>query len=103
MRRAIRLAAFAAAASALIAIAPAEAKTCKEVISVKSRSTAQTSDAGREQRARDRAILNWTKRAREAYGWSYRFWARAEEKQVECGGTAKFKQCTVSAKPCSLL
>jgi hypothetical protein len=57
----------------------------------------------REQRARDRAILNWSKRAREAYGWSYRFWTRAEEKQVECGGTAKSKHCAVSAKPCSLL
>jgi hypothetical protein len=97
-----KLAAAAIAVGAL-AVTPAEAKTCKDAVTAKSRSTAKTSDAGREQRARDRAIVNWSKQARAAYGWSYRFWARAEDKQVDCGGGGKSKHCTVSAKPCSLL
>ncbi len=103
MQRRWRLAAIAVAAGVLAGAAPAQAKTCKDAITAKSRSTAQTSDAGREQRARDRAILKWSKVARETYGWAYRFWARADDKQVECGGTTKARQCTVSARPCRVL
>jgi hypothetical protein len=103
MHRGLGLAAIAVAAGMLAAAVPAEAKVCKDAITAKSRSTAQTSDAGREQRARDRAILKWSKVARETHGWAYRFWMRADDKQVECGGTAKSRLCTVSAKPCRLL
>jgi hypothetical protein len=95
--------AVALAAGALVAATPLHAKTCKDAVSAKSTSKAQMSDSAREQRARDRAIANWSKRARSTYGWSYRFWMRAEDKQVECGGTAKSKHCNVSAKPCSLM
>ena len=56
----------------------------------------------RERRAKDKAIANWGKRARDTYGWQYRFWTKSEEQKVECGGTAKAKHCSVSAKPCTL-
>jgi hypothetical protein len=88
--------------ASLVALAPAHAKTCKEAISAQSRSTAQLSDASREKRAKDKAIANWSKRARDTYGWMYRFWSKSEEQKVDCGGTAKFKRCSVSAKPCTL-
>jgi hypothetical protein len=103
MHRGFGFAAIAVAAGLLLSSAPAEAKTCKDVITMKSRSSAQTSDSGREQRARDRAILKWSQVARETHGWAYRFWLRADDKQVECSGTAKSKLCTVSAKPCRVL
>jgi hypothetical protein len=103
MRQGLTLAVAGIAAIALFATAPAYAKTCKDVVTAKARSTAQLSDASRERRAQEKAIANWSKRARDTYGWSYRFWQRAEEKQVNCGGSASAKHCTVSAKPCSLL
>ena len=81
---------------------PAEAKTCKDVVSAHARSSAQVSDATREKRANDKAISNWGKRAADTYGWAYRFWYRAEEKKVECKGTEKSKSCTVAAKPCTV-
>ena len=83
--------------------APAEAKTCKDAVTAKARSAAQLSDASRERRARDSAIANWSRRARDTYGWRYSFWRRADEQQVNCGGGASAKHCTVSAKPCRLL
>jgi hypothetical protein len=92
-----------AVAAALLTVAPAAAKTCKDVVTAKARSAVQLSDATRERRARDNAIANWSARARDTYGWSYRFWRRAEEKDVKCGGGASAKHCTVSARPCSLL
>ena len=98
-----QLAVIGFAAGALLATAPAEAKTCKDVVTAKARSAAQLSDASRERRARDSAIANWSRRARDTYGISYQFWRRAEEQKVECGGGASAKHCTVSAKPCSLL
>ena len=103
MHRRFGFAVVAAAAGLLLAAAPAQAKTCKDAITMQSRSSAQTTDAGREQRARDRAILKWSNLARETYGWAYRFWLRAEDKQVQCSGTAKSKLCTVTAKPCRVL
>ena len=88
----------------LLAAAPAQAaKTCKDAVTAKAQSKAQLSDASRERRARDNAIANWSRRAADTYGWAYRFWLRAEEKQVNCGGGASSKHCTVSAKPCRLI
>ena len=79
---------------------PADAKTCKDAVSAKARSAAQLSDASREKRARDNAIGNWKRRARDTYGWSYSFWSKAEESDVKCGGGASAKHCTATAKPC---
>jgi hypothetical protein len=97
-----RLAALAIAAAGLVAIAPAHAKTCKDPVTAQARSSAQLSDANREKRAREKAIANWSSRARDTYGWQYRFWTKSEEQKVECGGTVKSKHCNVSAKPCTL-
>jgi len=84
-----------------VSIGPADAaKVCKDAVSAKARSAAQLSDASREARARDNAIANWSARARDTYGYAYKFWWRAEERKVECGGGASAKHCTVSAKPC---
>jgi hypothetical protein len=93
---------LATVAIGLLAATAAHAKTCKDAISAQARSAAQVSDESRERRAKDKAIANWGKRARDTYGWQYRFWTKAEEQKVECGGTAKAKHCSVSAKPCSL-
>jgi hypothetical protein len=98
----LRLAALAIAAAGLVAIALAHAKTCKDAVTAQARSSAQLSDANREKRAREKAIANWSSRARDTYGWQYRFWTKSEEQKVECGGTAKSKHCNVSAKPCTL-
>ena len=101
MRSTLTLAALAAACS-LVAVTPALAKTCKDAVTAQARSAAQVSDESREKRAREKAIANWGKRARDTYGWQYRFWSKSEEQKVECRGTAKAKHCSVSAKPCSL-
>ena len=103
MRATFALAAAVIAAGSLLASAPAEAKTCKDVVSAKGRSAAQLSGASRERRAKESAIANWSRRARDTYGWRYSFWRRADEQQVNCGGGASAKHCTVSAKPCRLL
>jgi len=101
MRSTLTLAA-AGAAVAFVAATAAHAKTCKDAISAQARSAAQVSDESRERRAKDKAIANWGKRARDTYGWQYRFWTKSEEQKVECGGTVKSKHCNVSAKPCTL-
>jgi len=90
-------------AGLLAAPPPAHAKTCKDMVTAKARSAAQVSDASRLRRARDNAIANWSARARDTYGWAYRFWRRADERNVECGGGESAKHCTASAKPCRLL
>lgn len=82
---------------------PAHAKTCKEAVTAKARSAAQVSDDSRLRRARENAIANWSARARDTYGWAYRFWRRSDDRKVECGGGSSAKHCTVSAKPCRLL
>ena len=106
MRRTPRLAIIAVllifVVIAVPAIVPAQAKTCKDAVSAQARSAAQLSDASREKRAKDKAIANWSKRVRDTYGWMYRFWSKSEAQKVDCGGTAKFKRCLVSAKPCTL-
>jgi hypothetical protein len=99
----MRLAAVAAAVCPLLSGVPAAAKTCKDVVTAKARSAAQLSDASRERRARDSAIANWSRRARDTYGFAYQFWRRAEDKDIKCGGGASAKHCTVSARPCRLL
>ena len=103
MRRTAAFAAVALATALVLASAPVHAKTCKDTVTAKSRSAAQVSDASRERRAREGAIANWRARARDTYGWAYRFWSKAEDRKVECGGGASAKHCTVSARPCRLL
>ena len=103
MRSALRLAALATAAAGLARGRPGVRQNVQgRRITAQARSAAQVSDESREKRAREKAIANWGKRARDTYGWKYRFWTRAEEQKVECGGTAKAKHCSVSAKPCTL-
>jgi hypothetical protein len=96
--------AIASIAVGLLAIAPpAHAKTCKDTVTAKARSTAQVSDDSRLRRAREKAMSNWSARARDSYGWAYRFWRRSAERKVECGGSTGSKHCTATAKPCRLL
>lgn len=95
--------AAAGIAAGLLAAPPAHAKTCKDMVTAKARSAAQVSDASRQRRARDKAISNWGARARDTYGWAYRFWRRSAERKVECGGENNARHCTASAKPCRLL
>jgi hypothetical protein len=83
---------------------PAQAsKNCKDIVTAKARSAAQLSDASRERIARQNAIDNWRRRVRDTYGWRYRFWSRAQDRQVNCGGGASAKHCTATARPCRLL
>jgi hypothetical protein len=92
---------LAIALALALAHAPSQAATdCKDAVTAKARSAAQLSDESRERRAREGAIANWQRRVRDTYGWRYRFWRKAEEKKVECGGGASAKHCTVSARPC---
>ena len=75
-------------AAGLYASGPAEAKTCKDVVSAHARSSAQVSDATREKRANDKAISNWGKRAADTYGWSLPLLVsrRGEEGRVQGHG-----------------
>src|SRR5262245_16512460 len=103
MRLAVSLAIAGVLACMVATVPPAHAKTCKDTSTAKARSVAQVSDASRERRARDNAIANWSARARDTYGWAYRFWSRADERKVDCGGGKSGKHCTASARPCRLL
>jgi hypothetical protein len=103
MRTTLGLVAACIATTAVVATEPAHARTCKGTITAKARSAAQVSDASRLRRARENAIANWSARARDTYGWAYRFWGRADERNVDCGGGASAKHCTAAAKPCRLL
>jgi hypothetical protein len=103
MRTILSLVVVAVLACMTAASPPAHAKTCKDAVSAKARSAAQVSDASRERRARDNAIANWSARARDTYGWAYRFWSRSDDRKVECGGGKSAKHCTATAKPCRLL
>ena len=86
-----------------IALAPAHAaKDCRDLVSATSRSTAKVSDQEREQRATRNALAHWRVKARQAYGWRYRFWSQAQERNTRCGGGKSAKHCTVSARPCRL-
>jgi hypothetical protein len=81
----------------------AAAKTCKEPITVTSRSTIQGDENARTKRATDNAEKKWSKQARAKYGLQYQFWLRAEAKNVDCHQTPKSAVCNATATPCSLL
>jgi hypothetical protein len=102
MRMILKLSA-AALAAVLLTAPPAQAKTCRDMVTAKARSAAQGTDEARQRRARDRAMSSWSRRARDTYGWAYRFWSRAAERNVQCGGSEGARHCTASAKPCRLL
>lgn len=91
------------AASLFLLAAPAGAADCKDPLVGKARSSAQVSDAERVKRATENAIGHWRVLARQNYGWRYRFWSKAVERNVRCTGGASAKTCTVTAKPCKLL
>jgi hypothetical protein len=103
MRTAPILAVAGIAVGLLALLSPAHAKTCKDTVTAKARSTAQVSDDSRLRRAREKAMSNWSARARDTYGWAYRFWRRSDDRNIECGGSAGAKHCTATAKPCRLL
>lgn len=103
MRMAVSLVAAGLAAGFLLAGTPAGAADCKDPIVGRSRSAAQVSDQERERRATANAIGHWRVLARQNYGWRYRFWSKAQERNVRCTGGASGKTCTVTAKPCKLL
>jgi hypothetical protein len=84
-------------------VTAAEAKTCKEPITVTSRSTIQGSENARTKRATGNAEKKWSKEARAKYGLQYQFWLRAEAKNVDCHQTPKSAVCKATATPCSLL
>ena len=90
-------------ATTFATVTPAEAKTCKEPISVTSRSTVKTSEDARTKRATDNAEKKWSKDVRAKYGLQYYFWTRSTDKKVECRQTPKSTVCTATATPCSLL
>lgn len=99
----LRITCLAAAVITLGAVVPAHAaKDCRDRISATSRSTAKVSDTEREQRATRNALAHWRVKARQAYGWRYRFWSLARDRNTRCGGGASSKHCTVSARPCRL-
>ncbi len=93
-----RAAAFAAVV-AVSATSPASAKTCKDPLSAKSSSRIAGDDEKRDARAKDNAIKKWVKDAQSTHGIAYRFWFRAEDKQVDCGRGKNTSHCTVTAKP----
>ena len=104
MRNAKTLATLAAVCAGVLAIAtPAAARTCKEPLTVTSRSTVKTSEEARTKRATDNAQKKWSKETRAKYGLRYYFWARSEAQKVECRQTPKSSICTATATPCSVL
>src|SRR5437868_5573871 len=101
----MRLFAFLAV-TAVVAIGfvtAAEAKTCREPITVTSRSTIQGGENARTRRATENAQKRWSKEAKAKYGLQYQFWLRSETKNVDCHQTPKSTVCKATATPCSLL
>lgn len=86
-----------------LAMTPAAAKTCKDPLTVTSRSTIKSAEAARTKRATDNAEKKWSKEVRAKYGLQYYFWARSDAQKVECRQTPKSSICTATATPCSLL
>ena len=82
---------------------PAAAKTCKEPLTVQSRSTIKTTEDARTKRATTNAQNKWSKEARAKYGIAYYFWSRAGDPSTECRQTPKSTVCKVTATPCSLI
>lgn len=93
---------LAAALAAFASVGVAEAKTCKEPITVSSRSTVQGGESARASRATSNAQKKWSKEARAKYGFQYQFWLRADAKSTDCHPTPKSSVCKVTATPCSL-
>ena len=62
-------------------VAPAAAKTCKDPLTVTSRSTIKTSEAARTKRATDNAEKKWSKEVRAKYGLQFYFWATRTRKR----------------------
>ncbi len=83
--------------------APAAAKTCKDPLTVSSRSTIKTGEDARTKRATDNAEKKWSKQVRAKYGLQYYFWMRSDAQKIECRQTPKSSICTATATPCSLL
>jgi hypothetical protein len=92
-----------AVAAITLATSPAAAKTCKEPLTVTSRSSIKTDETARTKRATANAEKKWSKEARAKYGFKYYFNARADAKSVACRQTPKSTSCTLTATPCSLL
>jgi hypothetical protein len=103
--RALPLSLGVLATLAVLAVgaAPAAAKTCKEPLTVTSRSTIKADEAARTQRATANASQKWSKEARAKYGLRYYFPSRADAKSVECHQTPKSTSCTMTATPCAVL
>ncbi len=101
----LRFATPIVAATAGLALLPAaaSAKTCKEPLTVTSRSTIKTDEAARTKRATANAEKKWSKEAKAKYGLQYYFPSRADAKSVECQQAPKSTKCTMTATPCSLL
>jgi predicted HAD superfamily Cof-like phosphohydrolase len=91
------------AAALALASAPATAKTCKEPLTVTSRSTIKVDEAARTKRATANAEKKWSKEVRALHGLRYYFPSRADAKSVECRQTPKSTACTMTATPCSLI
>jgi hypothetical protein len=85
------------------ATTPATAKTCKEPLTVTSRSTIKVDEAARTKRATTNVEAKWSKEARAKYGIQYYFPSRADAKSVECRQTPKSTSCTMTATPCTVL
>ena len=81
----------------------AEAKTCKEPLTVQSRSTIKTTEEARTKRATQNAQKKWSKEVRAKYGIAYYFWSRSDAQKVECRQTPKSTACTATATPCTPL
>jgi hypothetical protein len=105
LSRAFPLSFGALAAMAALALCPtsATAKTCKEPLTVISRSTIKADEAVRTQRATANAEKKWSKEARNKHGLRYYFPSRADAKSVECRQTPKSTRCTMTATPCTVL
>lgn len=88
-------------AAAWLGATGAAAKTCKDPVTTKATSRAELSD--KEARARTAALAQWRTRARANYGVAYRFWSRAEDRNLTCTQTEKSATCTATARPCRLL
>ncbi len=92
-----------AAVAAVTASSPADAKTCKEPLTVTSRSTIKTTEDARTKRATANAEKKWSKETRAKYGVAYYFWTRADAKKVDCRQTPKSSICVATATPCRLI
>lgn len=97
------LAAAIAGMSLALGVAPAAAKTCKEPVTVTSRSTIQGTEDTRTRRATDNAQKKWSKEVQSKYGLPYYFWIRSDDRKVECRQTPKSTICTTTATPCRIL